>query len=86
MDTIRLIDVHQQSIQAIHNLKLAELKFVALSYVWGSNPTVRLLKANKTSLYKPGSLRGPQLPRTIADSIKLVDRLGLNTCGLMRSV
>ena len=77
MDTIRFIDVHQQSIQAIHNIKLAELKFIALSYVWGSTPTVRLLKANKTTLHKPGSLRGLQLPRTIADSIKLVDHLGL---------
>lgn len=77
MHTIRFVDVHQQSIQEIHNLKVAELKFIALSYVWGSSPTVRLVKANKTSLLEPGCFCKLQLPRTIADSMKLVDQLGL---------
>lgn len=50
---------------------------MALSYVWGSSPTVTLVKANKTSLLEPGSFRRLQLPRTIADSMRLVDQLGL---------
>ena len=77
MDTIRLIDVRQQSVQEFHNLKLAEVKFMALSYVWGSSPAVKLVKANKASLQEPTSLSKLQLPRTIADSMQLVHQLGL---------
>ncbi len=76
MDVIRLIDVRQRLIQEIHDPKLADLKFMALSYVWGSSPKVRLLKANNASLQKPGALSELQLPRTIADSVDLVNLLG----------
>ena len=77
MDIIRLIDVRQQSIREMHNLKLAEVKFMALSYVWGSSPTKKLMKSNRTFLEKPKSLCNLQLPRTIADSMELVNQLGL---------
>lgn len=77
MNLFRLIDVHQKSIQEIHDFKVAKLTFMALSYVWGLNPKVKLLKANYESLRTPGGLSKLQLPRTIADSIELVDLLGL---------
>ena len=74
---MRLIDVHHSSIQKFRHLQLAELEFVALSYVWGSNPTVKLLKANNIGLQKPGAFRELELPRTIADSMEVVGLLGL---------
>ena len=77
INIIRLIDVHRHSIRELHNLKLDEIKFMALSYVWGSNSTVRLANANRTALQKSASLRDLNLQRTIADSIRLVDELGL---------
>ena len=77
MDLFKLIDVHQKLIQEIHDIKIAKLKFMALSYVWRSNPKVRLLKANCKSLRTPGGFNKLQLPRTIANSIELVNLLGL---------
>lgn len=76
MVVFRLIDVRQKSVVELHHPKLAELEFMALSYVWGSTQTARLLKANCISLQRFGSLHEQHLPRTIADSIDLVAQLG----------
>lgn len=76
MNTVRLIDVHRKSIQEFHNLRLADLSFTALSYVWGSKPTTRLVKANSSTLQEPGALSEFAIPQTISDSMDLVSRLG----------
>ena len=76
MDTVRLIDVQRKSLVEFHNLRLAELEFMALSYVWGSKPTIRLIKANNSTLLEPGALGEIAIPQTIADSMDLVSKLG----------
>ena len=86
VDTIRLIDVHQRSIQEIYNVQLAELKFIALSYVWGSAPMERLLKKNKTALQKPGSFTSSDCRKRLLTVWSWWTSLGSNTSGLMRSV
>ena len=77
MDIIRLIDVRQDAIQEFYNLRIAELTFVALSYVWGSSPSVKLSNANRPNMQKPAALSGIPIPKTIADSMRLVGQLGL---------
>jgi hypothetical protein len=54
--------------------------YVALSYLWGKAPMLRLLKSNKKRLMTKGGLTDPSLdpplPKTIADSIEVVDLMG----------
>jgi hypothetical protein len=53
--------------------------YLALSYVWGTNPDIlKLLKENRSSLEYTGGLRRnwARLPRTIKDTISLTSRLG----------
>ncbi|KAL9126458.1 MAG: hypothetical protein Q9217_004496 [Psora testacea] len=76
MDKFRVIDVRDQSILELHDVYLAELQFIALSYVWGTTQTVTLMKATRPDLQNSGALSKLQLPRTIADSISLVELLG----------
>lgn len=51
--------------------------YAALSYVWGTSPTVQTLKANVAEFSVEGSLRAAALPTTIASAIKLVKAMGL---------
>ncbi len=76
MNLFRVIDVRDQSILELHDAHLAELQFVALSYVWGTTQPVRLLKATRDDLQKSGALSQLQLPRTVSDSMSLVELLG----------
>ncbi|KAL0933288.1 heterokaryon incompatibility protein [Colletotrichum truncatum] len=50
-------------------------RYVALSYVWGTCPVLRLLKSNVESLGKDGALWKEKLPKTITDALDLVNRL-----------
>lgn len=54
----------------------ANCRYVALSYVWGTAPVFRHLKANSQKIRQPGSLDKAQLPATIRDSMLLVREMG----------
>ncbi|KAK5655180.1 hypothetical protein OQA88_6079 [Cercophora sp. LCS_1] len=54
----------------------SEVRYVALSYVWGTVPVLRAIKSNIDFLCQPGSLN-TGLPRTIRDAITLCSRLGI---------
>jgi hypothetical protein len=70
----RVIDVSNQCVAPAHG----HCRYVALSYVWGSVPTLSLVKNNMEALMSPGSLRSMRqhIPRTITDAMDLVSILG----------
>jgi len=74
LKALRFIDVKRGCIVE----KRRACRYVTLSYVWGTTPTLRLTTANKNRMMEPGALRDARqlLPRTIQDAITLVDRLG----------
>ena len=76
MDLFRVIDIRDQSILELNDVHLAEFQFIALSYVWGTTPTVRLMKATRPDLQRFRALRKLHLPRAIADSMSLAELLG----------
>ncbi|CAG9983731.1 unnamed protein product [Clonostachys byssicola] len=49
--------------------------FATLSYVWGTEPFLRLVKDNLEALMTPGSLRNAPLPLTISDAIEVCRNL-----------
>lgn len=51
-------------------------RYLALSYVWGSQCTLRKAIALESELAQPGSLKKHYVPRTIYDAISLTCRLG----------
>ena len=59
--------------------KQEPVRFVALSYVWGSVANFRLTKANRPELMRLGALQrvGTRLPKTIRNAITLVQSLSL---------
>ena len=70
----RLIDTWQQCVVKAPPGET----YMALSYVWGSNPFCRLTNSTCDSLSKVGSLADPKLalPRTIKDAVYLMKKLG----------
>ena len=64
----------------MENLRQFLPPYVALSYVWGSVPTVRLTSASLPLFIKPGGLLKAawKLPRTVADAIMAVRKLKLH--------
>ncbi|KAL2670211.1 hypothetical protein Neosp_014678 [[Neocosmospora] mangrovei] len=71
---MRFIDVNANCIVETTSLS----QYIALSYVWGAVPSIRLTKANRSPLLKPGSLEKliDLVPWTIRDAIVLVRNLG----------
>ena len=56
-----------------------DMKYVALSYVWGDVNNYRLYSTNKADLMTVGFFKSihDQLPSTIKDAMELVSRLGM---------
>ncbi|KAF4617082.1 hypothetical protein G7Y89_g15067 [Cudoniella acicularis] len=75
LTVLRLIDTQRKCIVE----RRENCKYIALSYVWGSAPNVRLTKTNRLQFEQPGSLdrHSYLLPRTIRDAMSLVPQLGL---------
>jgi hypothetical protein len=73
---LRLLDVQNK---CVVNAKYGT-RYVALSYVWGRVTQVKLLMSNLENLSTKGALShdqlDTQLPRTIADAMKLVENIG----------
>lgn len=76
--SLRVIDV--QSLSVINVPNLHELRFVALSYVWG-NPGIETLKLSSSNIGKLSRKNGlleffQWIPRTIKDAIDVVKAIG----------
>ncbi|QPC78200.1 hypothetical protein HYE68_008952 [Fusarium pseudograminearum] len=69
----RLIDVERMCIMQVDALKRP--LYATLSYVWGSKPFLRLVKANMKDLQEPGCLNTLTLPCTIRDAIAICVKL-----------
>lgn len=70
----RVVDL---DLDCIKHVEL-DVKYVALSYVWGQSPMIKLRKDNFATLTSERALDNirDQLPRTIIDAIDLVRALG----------
>lgn len=77
IDLFRLIDVQRRCICEFRDVIIADLQYVALSYVWGIKIFFQLKSHNSESMGKDGSIDAVYLPQTILDSIELLRRLGL---------
>jgi hypothetical protein len=75
LEVLRFVDVAQHCLVE----KREPVRFVALSYIWGSVTNFRLTRANRPALMRPGAFEnvGRALPPTIRDAIKLVQSLNL---------
>jgi hypothetical protein len=73
---LRVIDVDENCVVEIGDP--SDVRYVALSYVWGGVLQLRLTVGNKPKLYKPGGLLNcqPGLSKSIADAIVLVKEMG----------
>jgi hypothetical protein len=72
---VRFIDVVQLSIVELRTVP----RYVALSYVWGEVPAIRLTTVSRAGFFQPGGIQKAWdfLPRTIQDAIELVRKLGV---------
>ncbi|KAI0546432.1 heterokaryon incompatibility protein-domain-containing protein [Xylaria curta] len=73
MRVIRFLDVEKECIVELQHMP----SYVALSYVWGAAPTIRLSDANRNDFMRPNVLQRiwRHLPITIRDTITVVQRL-----------
>ncbi|KAK3377149.1 heterokaryon incompatibility protein-domain-containing protein [Lasiosphaeria ovina] len=72
----RLIDVANKAIQRFEDINITSLRYLALSYVWGSAQKLSIKRQNSAELGVPGSLSG-KVSRTIEDAMLLTQRLGV---------
>ncbi|KAK0715442.1 heterokaryon incompatibility protein-domain-containing protein, partial [Lasiosphaeris hirsuta] len=75
LQAFRLIDVTKRKIV----LAQPDDEYVALSYVWGRDPFLRLLRSNESDLFLDGSLGRDNnpVPKTISHALEAVSRLGM---------
>jgi len=78
LDYIRFIDVKQNSIKKFADFRSSEIRYAALSYVWGSYPAIKLKIDNVEQLQQPGFLGTLQLPQTITGASELASMLGID--------
>lgn len=72
LDLMRFVDVRRKCIVEVREV----VRYVALSYVWGATPTLRLTTMNRHLLHNPGALFGLKLPKTIWHAINLTRACG----------
>lgn len=72
LELMRFVDVHKMCIVESSEV----VKYVALSYVWGAAPTLRLTTMNQRQMRSAGVLSELALPTTIADAIDLTRECG----------
>jgi hypothetical protein len=76
VNVFRLIDVKTKAVVRFANIDVAELRYVALSYVWGMGQRLSIRRENMMTLGAPGSLAG-KVSKTIEDSLSLTESLGV---------
>ena len=76
VERLRVIDVVRGCLTEIN---VPGPKFVALSYVWGDAPTLKVTRQNLKQLQGPGSLEklADQVPNTTRDAMQVVRKLDL---------
>ncbi|KAI1271993.1 heterokaryon incompatibility protein-domain-containing protein [Xylaria sp. FL0933] len=77
-----LVDVISKCLVEVPVDRIAKIRYVALSYVWGQlRDVLETTRANEQDLRKEHALESPsyvaRLPDTVRDAIELVSRLGL---------
>ncbi|KAF6830024.1 heterokaryon incompatibility protein [Colletotrichum musicola] len=74
LSVLRLVDVEQECLVELREVP----EYVALSYIWGEVPSLRLSTTNRPHLVKPEGIKAAwkSVPRTIRDAILLVKKLG----------
>lgn len=72
----RLIDVKREAVVTFRNVHLTEIRYAALSYVWGSAQKLTLRGCDVVRLGMPKSLRG-QVSRTIEDAMHITALLNI---------
>ncbi|KAF2804646.1 HET-domain-containing protein [Mytilinidion resinicola] len=82
METVRFVDVRSKSIKTFHNESLEDIRYIALSYVWGkpvpnSPPVLELTASSSEDLEADGALDRMGTPKTIQDVIDLAIALGI---------
>ncbi len=78
MNLVRMVDVRHNCIRTFNVVNLTEIKFVALSYVWGGSKTLKLFKSNSRKLEGEGCLPIATLPQTMVDAIDVARELGVD--------
>ncbi|KAF6832517.1 tol protein-like protein [Colletotrichum musicola] len=77
MPAFRLIDVNRSAIVDFKDVDLTQLKYTALSYVWGTaSQKVVLETSNCKELHQLGSLQG-RVSQTIEDAFQFTRSLGI---------
>lgn len=72
LELVRFVDVNKMCIVELREF----VKYVALSYVWGAEATIRLTTMNQRQMCVPGALSGLGLSRTIWDALRLTKECG----------
>lgn len=70
---VRFIDVHRMSIVTFTDTRLSNIRYIALSYVWGAAEyqRTRLIQSNMEELAIEAALLRVEPPQTIRDAIDL---------------
>lgn len=74
---LRFIDTERWCLVTADQVPPTKCQYAALSYVWGTKPTVTTTSSNLSQFSREGGLRKAGLPSTIEDSIRLVHDLGV---------
>ena len=69
---LHFIDVQENCIRQVPS----PARWLTLSYVWGQSSCIQLEKSNFEELTTPGALNHIRLPKTIKESMEVVQRLG----------
>ncbi|KAH8588238.1 heterokaryon incompatibility protein-domain-containing protein [Bisporella sp. PMI_857] len=72
----RLIDVKLRAVERFDNVNIADMKYLALSYVWGFAQRLVINRHNMKKLGIAGSLSGA-VSKTIEDAMHLTEMLGI---------
>lgn len=74
LPVLRLVDVELECLVELREVP----RYVALSYIWGEIPSLRLSTMIRPRLMQPGGIKAASksIPRTINDAILLVKKLG----------
>ena len=69
--------MENKCVKEFTNVKLEDINYMALSYVWGGPQTSLLTTENRPGLLKPGSIVLDTLSETIADALLLAEKLSI---------
>lgn len=74
---LRFIDTERWCLVTADQIPPSKRQYAALSYVWGTKPTVTTTVSNLARFSQEGELANAGLPATIQDAIRLVHSIGI---------